>query len=134
MKASIVDNKKISNLVEQLHQLYPLSDTKFKRVRKLLTETNKFEILLTQKDAYKGVPDHFSSSLSDIGEIELPTDKILTKEQFNIVSKYWPISFHLNKYIESLLEQQQLQLTNEAGKWIGGLEEKVKDMERMAEY
>lgn len=104
MKASIVDNKKISNLVEQLHQLYPLSDTKFKRVRKLLTETNKFEILLTQKDAYKGVPDHFSSSLSDIGEIELPTDKILTKEQFNIVSKYWPISFHLNKYIESLLD------------------------------
>ena len=104
MKASVVDNKKISFLVEQLHQLYPLTDSKFKRVRKLLTETNKFEILLTQKESFNGVPDHFSSSISNISEIELPIDKILTREQFNIVSKYWPISFHLNKYIESLLD------------------------------
>jgi hypothetical protein len=104
MKATIIDNKKISFLVEQLHQLYPLTDSKFKRVRKLLTETNKFEILLTHKELYDGVPDHFSSALSNINEIELPVDKVLTKEQFNIVSKYWPISFHLNKYIESLLD------------------------------
>jgi hypothetical protein len=54
MKASIEDNKKISFLVEKLQQLYPLNDSKFKRVKKLDQESNekinKFEILLTFED------------------------------------------------------------------------------------
>jgi hypothetical protein len=108
MKASIEDNKKISFLVEKLQQLYPLNDSKFKRVKKLDQESNekinKFEILLTLKETYTGVPESFQSCLSNITEIELPDDKILTKEQSKIASKYWPISFHLNKYIESLLD------------------------------
>jgi len=41
MKASVEDNKKISFLVEKLQQLYPLNDSKFKRVKKLDQESNE---------------------------------------------------------------------------------------------
>lgn len=104
MKANIQDNKKISQLVEHLQQIYPLNDCKFKRVKKLLNDGNKFEILLTVKELYKGIPEQFETTLSDISEIDLPIDKIVTKEQCDLVQQYWPISFHLNKYIESLLD------------------------------
>lgn len=107
IKASIEDNKKISSLVEDLQRIYPLNDCKFKRVKKLVIpneKVNKFEILLTQKELFTGVPDVYASCLSNISEIELPVDRIVTKEQFNLVSKYWPISFHMSKYIESLLD------------------------------
>ena len=77
-----------------------MNDCKFKRVKKVLNDGNKFEILLTVKELYKGIPEQFETTLSDISEI----DKIVTKEQCNLVQQYWPISFHLNKYIESLLD------------------------------
>jgi tRNA-specific adenosine deaminase 3 len=114
--ADVNDTKKLSFAVAKLQELYPLTDiTKFKRVKKLLPEpeanktTNtkdKFQVLLCPKENYKGLPNEFDTVLANVNELDLPADKILTKKQFDIVSKkYWPISFHLDKYIESLLDR-----------------------------
>jgi tRNA-specific adenosine deaminase 3 len=105
MIAEIKDAKKVSKVIEKLHQVYPLSEQfRYKRVRKLLD--NKFQILLCLKDAFTGLPSDLEESLDSVNEIDLPINKILTKKQYESVSKtYWPLSFHLDKYIESLLDR-----------------------------
>ncbi|RMZ94248.1 putative inactive tRNA-specific adenosine deaminase 3, partial [Brachionus plicatilis] len=98
------NNKKVSYLVNKLTDLYPVSGyaPKFKRIRK---SNSKLQIILSEKDKFGDLPDDIKNILDNFIEIELPVDKILTKKQFEIVSsKYWPINFHLNKYVESLLD------------------------------
>lgn len=102
--ADIKDSKKISLLVNKLTDLYPISnyDPKFKRIKK---SESKLQIILSEKDKFKSLPNEIQDILDNINEIELPIDKILTRKQFELVSnKYWPINFHLNKYIESLID------------------------------
>ena len=109
LKAQVIDNKMISFLVESLNQLHSLSHLKFKRIKKLLAAPSSpptFELLISAKNDFKPLPANLNDMLTNLSEIELPVNNILTKEQFEIVSKqYWPVSFHLNKYIESLLDQ-----------------------------
>lgn len=102
--ADIKDNKKVSFLVSKLTDLYPISsyDPKFKRIRK---SQSKLQIILTEKDNFKNLPKEIEDILDNLIEIELPINKILTRKQFELVSnKYWPINFHLNKYVESLID------------------------------
>lgn len=111
----IKEPKKLSNVVAKLHEIYPLKDyyAKFKRVKNLnfskSTDTNEhksFQILLCPKDEFFGLPKELEGILTDLNEYELPIDKILTKKQYELVNKtYWPMSFHLDKHIESLLDQ-----------------------------
>ena len=109
LKAQVIDNKMISFLVESLNQLHSLSHLKFKRIKRLLAAPSSpptFELLISAKSDFKPLPANLNDMLTNMTEIELPMNNILTKEQFEIVSKqYWPVSFHLNKYIESLLDQ-----------------------------
>jgi tRNA-specific adenosine deaminase 3 len=104
--ADVLDNKNLSYLVNKLQNIYPLLNdvNKYKRVRKL--ENNQFQVLVCEKDDYKGFSDDLYSHFLNIRELDLPIDKILTKKQFDLVSKsYWPMAFHMNKHIESLLDQ-----------------------------
>ena len=104
--ADVSDSKNLSYLVTKLQNVYPLLNdvNKYKRVRKL--DNNKFEVLVCEKDDYKGFSDDMYSHLLNVRELDLPIDKILTKKQFDLVSKsYWPMAFHMNKHIESLLDQ-----------------------------
>jgi tRNA-specific adenosine deaminase 3 len=126
--ADVNDVKKLSFAVSKLQEIYPLTDiTKFKRVKKLIPTTQeleannkaKFQILLCPKENYKGLPNEFDDVLVNVNELDLPVDKILTKKQFEIVSKkFWPISFHLDKYIESLLDRSYFnKVSNELAKY-----------------
>lgn len=114
MKAEIHDNKLLSSLINKLQEIYPLSSYKFKRVKKVERKTgetqDKYEILLSEKVEYNGLPENLRQTLFNVSDVNLPIDKILTKKQFDIVSKtFWPCSFHLNKYIESLIDQSFFQ-------------------------
>lgn len=104
--AEVKDNKKLSSLISKLQQVYPLNaQSKFKRVRKL-EEKNVFQVLLCNKQIYTGLPKEIEQDFVDLKEIDLPTDKILTKKQFDLVTKeFWPINFHMDKYYESLLDK-----------------------------
>ena len=105
LKAEVVDYKKISFLVDKLQLIYPLSDKPFKRVRQVDQENKKFEILLTCKHKFTNLPENLEPFLTNITEINLPMNKILTKKQFDLVSRnHWPMSFHVDKYIESLID------------------------------
>jgi len=105
MIAEIKDAKQVSQVIQKLHQVYPLSEQfRYKRVRKLLD--NKFQILLCLKEAFTGLPSDIEDNLDCVHEIDLPINKVLTRKQYESVSKtYWPLSFHLDKYVESLLDR-----------------------------
>ncbi len=104
MKAEVCDNKLLSSLISRLQDIYPMNNNyRYKRVKKL---SDKFEVLLTEKENFNELPDEFNDKLKNVIQIELPTDKVLTKKQFDLVSKrFWPCSFHLNKYLESLIDK-----------------------------
>lgn len=103
LKADVTSNKLLSKIIAQLTDLYPISDYKYKRVRKV---QDKFEILLSEKEKFSALPGDLASQLVNVSEIELPTDRVLTRKQFDAVSKqFWPLSFHLNKYLESLIDR-----------------------------
>ena len=107
--AEITDCKKLSFLIDALQIKYPLEDKKFKRVRQVPNTgagVKKFEILVAVKADFGDLPEEIASLLGAQRELDLPEDKIYTREQFEIVSKtYWPVSFHADKYIESLLDK-----------------------------
>ena len=123
--ADINDAKKVSGVIEKLHQLYPLADyyAKFKRVRNQSYATipvadakpkSKFQVLICPKEGFTGLPSDLEPILTNLSEVDLPIDKILTKKQYELVNKtYWPMSFHLNKYIESLLDKTKSFFTDE---------------------
>ncbi len=112
--ANISDPKKLSSAVAKLHEIYPLKDyySKFKRVKnvnfsKSTGETKKiFQVLLCPKEEFVGLPKELENALTNLSEHNLPIDKILTKNQYELVNKTnWPMSFHLDKHIESLLDK-----------------------------
>ena len=113
----INDPKKLSSIIARLHESYPLKDyyAKFKRVKSInflkkeqAVDKSKFQILLCPKEAFTGLPSDLEKIVTNLTELDLPVDKILTKKQYEIVNKtYWPMSFHLDKYIESLLDQSK---------------------------
>lgn len=108
MVANVKEKKSLSEIVSQLQSLYPLDDRiKFKRVRKLDNEkAPSFQVLLCPKQYYKGLPDGLSQKLDDVREVELPADPILTRAQYDLTTKnYWPLQFHLDKHVESLLDR-----------------------------
>ena len=113
MVADVKDYKTLSYLIAKLQQSYPLGDhIKYKRVRKIEPESNSvekkssFQILIAPKEDFKGVSNEIAPNLMNIREFELPIDKILTRTQYDIASKkYWPLQFHLDKHIESLLDK-----------------------------
>lgn len=103
--ADIKDAKEISKAIRALQETYPLSSSlKYKRIRgNKAPELNS--VLISEKRSYKGISDELTSTLSSIREVELPTNKIHTRKQFDIVSKkYWPLQFHIDKRLESLLD------------------------------
>ncbi len=104
MKAEVCDNKLLSSLITKLQDIYPMNNNyRYKRVKKL---SDKFEVLLTEKENFTDLPKEFDGKLKNVSKIELPTDKVLTKKQFDLVSKsFWPCSFHFNKYLESLIDK-----------------------------
>ena len=103
VKADVTNNQLLSKIIAQLTDLYPISDYRYKRVRKV---QDKFEILLTEKEKFTQLTGDLASQLVNVSEIELPTDRVLTRRQFDAVSKqFWPLSFHLNKYLESLIDR-----------------------------
>jgi tRNA-specific adenosine deaminase 3 len=105
--ANVKDNRRLSHIIQSLQNVYPLSDQiRYKRVRKLEDSNPRFEILIAIKNEFKGLSDELCKDLENVRELELPIDKILTKKQYDLTTKqYWPISFHMDKYIESLLDK-----------------------------
>ncbi|CAF0846603.1 unnamed protein product [Brachionus calyciflorus] len=102
--ADIKEPQKISKIVHKLQESYPNYHTKFKRIRKL-DQDKKFQIILCEKESFSGLSSELEEILCNMTDKDLPVDDILTRKQFEIVSKkYWPINFHLNKHIESLLD------------------------------
>ncbi len=115
MIADVKDNKLLSTLIAQLQKEYPFNDQfRYKRVRKVELPTNasdeakkapNFQVLLTSKEEFQGLPPEIEQSLVDLREYELPIDRILTRRQYDLTTKnYWPLQFHLDKHIESLLD------------------------------
>ena len=107
LKADVTNNKLLSKLISQLSELYPLNEYKYKRVRKSnASQNNSFEILVSEKDKFTSMPNELADQLVNLREVELPVDKVLTRKQFDLVSThFWPLSFHLNKYLESLIDK-----------------------------
>lgn len=112
MIADVKDNKKLSLLINLLQQVYPLTNqNKFKRVRKLESlDKSVMQVLLCPKETFKGLSNGLGDNLENLSEIDLPIDKILTRKQYDLVVKnHWPVNFHLDKYIESLLDKSFMQ-------------------------
>jgi tRNA(Arg) A34 adenosine deaminase TadA len=113
MIADVKDNKLLSTLIVQLQKAYPFSDQlRYKRVRKVdllaadeTKQISNFQVLLTSKDEFHGLPPEIEANLLNLREYELPIDRILTRRQYDLATKnYWPLQFHLDKNIESLLD------------------------------
>lgn len=121
IKAEVCNTKLLSKLINKLQEIYPMNNTyRYKRVKKLLNDKEpsgeskigKFEVLLTEKENFKGLPETLDDLLRNVEAIELPTDKVLTRKQFDVVSRnFWPCSFHFNKYLESLIDRTYFEST-----------------------
>ena len=119
----IKNPKELSNVVAKLHEIYPLKDfySKFKRVRNVNfskssdpNEHKYFQVLISLKEEFVGLSNELEDTITNVSEYDLPIDKILTKNQYELVNKtYWPMSFHLDKHIESLLDKNYGFLSNE---------------------
>lgn len=100
----VKDKKQISKLIQYLQETYPLPDNlKFKRIKNDKS-LDSYQILISHKQNYKGLAHEFNSVESSSREMQLPIDRVFTRKQYEIVSKYWPLQFHIDKRIESLLD------------------------------
>ena len=106
--ANIQDAKKTSLLIKRLSETYPLSSSlKYKRVRcdkQPQSEENTLQVIISEKRCFKGLSSELEAIISGHREVELPIDRVYTRKQYDIVSKYWPLQFHPDKRIESLAD------------------------------
>lgn len=111
MVADIRDKKQTTTLIKDIQEIYPL-ESQFKRVRAIGKDL--LQILITEKKHFKGLGNDLESKLTNLSEIKLPTDRILTRKQFDLVTaSYWPIQFHPDKRIESMLDRTSFEKTEE---------------------
>lgn len=103
--ADIKDKKLTSFIVSNLQEIYPLSNIlKYKRVR--VNKSNSLQVLITEKKKFNGLSDKLNSNLDNFQELELPVDRVLTRRQYDLIAaKYWPMQFHSDKRIESLIDK-----------------------------
>lgn len=114
--ADIKDVRNTSWLIRQLHDTYPqVSTNQFKRVRTHPTKGgNSLQIIIAEKKLFNGLTDELDGKLDNLTEIKLPVDRVLTRKQFDhVVANYWPIQFHPDKRIETLLDREKFEKVDE---------------------
>ncbi|KAG1650598.1 putative inactive tRNA-specific adenosine deaminase-like protein 3 [Nymphon striatum] len=109
--ASIDDKKQISRIIKDLTVNLPLGKFQhLKRVKR--TADEKFHVLICEAKNFD--EDNFSEFLLKYGidatgfSNEVWTEKVaieapFTRHQYEASKKFWPVSFHENKYIEKLV-------------------------------
>jgi len=103
--ATVNDKSKIPILLSHFNQVSPIHEYSFKRVRnkKIENEDQIADILISESDKLKEIPNDLDKYLTDLRQIELPCYNPKTRSQFSLISKEWPISFHFDKEIEILI-------------------------------
>ena len=129
MVGDIVDIKAIAPLVARLQHIYPTTvptanGPRFKRIRKVGTGAlAHFQVLLGARDLYKPAGELanaddaalLSRCVANVREVDLPVDKVLTRRQYEAVSTlYWPVQYHCDKRVESLLDGSYFELERAA--------------------
>ncbi|XP_072301399.1 probable inactive tRNA-specific adenosine deaminase-like protein 3 [Eucyclogobius newberryi] len=106
--APVLDKKRTSKLVQELHSTHPLTDLPhLKRVRPSGTRDSPhaLEILIcSANDANEPLDfDYRSLGLGEPFAVKVPSRAPLTRPQFERASKHWPTSFHEDKQATTAL-------------------------------
>lgn len=107
--AIISDKKNISKAVQWLSQTFPLPQpfsTFLKRVRPFKEENKAYIIVALKQRPLNYEPDEKIVGLSrELLSIELPSRPPLTRQQYYKARDLWPLSFHEDKRLESILNK-----------------------------
>uniref|UniRef100_A0A2C9KH81 CMP/dCMP-type deaminase domain-containing protein n=1 Tax=Biomphalaria glabrata TaxID=6526 RepID=A0A2C9KH81_BIOGL len=114
--AIITDKKKTSKIVKKLNEIAPLGYLQhLKRVRTTNDPAGPLQIVLYEKsfatdisnwDSQKCQIEEVISTIDGLGKkylTKVPSTPPLTRHQYNEAFQYWPVNFHEDKMITSLL-------------------------------
>lgn len=117
--ADIKDTKQTSALIKELHEAYPFDNqpNQYKRVRGVSGvkgSSSLLQIIISEKKHFKGLTNELESKVANVTELKLPVDRILTRKQYElVVANYWPIQFHPDKRVETLLDRKTFEKVEE---------------------
>lgn len=73
----------------------------FKRVRNVKdSPSSTFQVIVSEKEHLKALSDELAAKLTNVTDLELPVDRILTRTQYEVVlANYWPLQFQPDKRV-----------------------------------
>uniref|UniRef100_A0A0B6Y6V9 CMP/dCMP-type deaminase domain-containing protein n=1 Tax=Arion vulgaris TaxID=1028688 RepID=A0A0B6Y6V9_9EUPU len=117
--ANITDKKQTARIIKELAIRAPLGDLQhLKRVRSLTGKEGSLQIVLYKAASDESCVKSDSRICTDVHNIEglgspylvkVPATLPLTRYQYNQATQFWPVNFHENKEIASLLSGQYFQ-------------------------